>query len=72
MVKRVSKIRARHRKRNRFFRIAGDHDYMIKIVARDIADFDSVYQDLIKKTELETVTSYIAMEAIADNRDITA
>ena len=45
---------------------------MIKIVARDIADFDSVYQDLIKKTELETVTSYIAMEAIADNRDIPA
>ena len=55
-----------------FFRIAGDHDYMIKIVARDMADFDSVYQDLIKKTELETVTSYIAMEAIADNRDIPA
>jgi Lrp/AsnC family transcriptional regulator len=45
---------------------------MIKIVARDMADFDSVYQDLIKKTEFETVTSYIAMEAIADNRDITA
>lgn len=53
-----------------FFRIAGDHDYMIKIVARDMADFDSIYQELIEKTELETVTSYIAMEAIADNRDI--
>ncbi|MDC0499236.1 Lrp/AsnC family transcriptional regulator, partial [Paracoccaceae bacterium] len=38
-----------------FFRIAGDHDYRIKIVASDMADFDSVYQDLIKKTELETV-----------------
>ena len=53
-----------------FFRIAGDHDYMIKIVARDMGDFDRVYQELIRKTELETVTSYIAMEAIADSRDI--
>ena len=55
-----------------FFRIAGDYDYMIKIVARDMADFDRVYQELIRKTELETVTSYIAMEAIADSRDIPA
>lgn len=55
-----------------FYRIAGDHDYMIKIVARDMNDFDRVYQDLIGKTELETVTSYIAMEAIADSRDVPA
>ena len=48
------------------------YDYMIKIVARDMADFDRVYQELIRKTELETVTSYIAMEAIADSRDIPA
>lgn len=53
-----------------FFRIAGDYDYMIKIVARDMNDFDRVYQELISKTELETVTSYIAMEAIADSRDL--
>jgi Lrp/AsnC family transcriptional regulator len=55
-----------------FFRIAGDHDYMIKIVARDMADFDRIYQNLISKTDLETVTSYIAMEAIADGRDVPA
>lgn len=55
-----------------FFRIAGDYDYMIKIVARDMNDFDRVYQKLIATTDLETVTSYIAMEAIADSRDAPA
>jgi Lrp/AsnC family transcriptional regulator len=55
-----------------FFRIAGDYDYMIKIVARDMNDFDQIYQRIISQTELETVTSYIAMEAIADGRDVPA
>jgi len=53
-----------------FYRVAGDYDYMIKIVARDMNDFDRVYQRLISECELETVTSYIAMEAIADSRDV--
>lgn len=55
-----------------FFRIAGDYDYMIKIVARDMNDFDQIYQRIIGQNELETVTSYIAMEAIADGRDLPA
>jgi Lrp/AsnC family transcriptional regulator len=55
-----------------FFRITGDYDYMIKIVARDMNDFDQIYQRIISQTELETVTSYIAMEAIADGRDVPA
>ena len=53
-----------------FFRLAGDYDYMIKVVAQDMNDFDRIYQKLISTTELETVTSYIAMEAIADGRDL--
>lgn len=52
------------------FRIAGDYDYMLKIVARDMNDFDSIYQRLIAGAALETVTSCIAMEAIADRRDL--
>ncbi len=55
-----------------FYRIAGDYDYMIKIVARDMNDFDRVYQKLIGETDLETVTSFIAMETIADGRDVPA
>ncbi len=52
-----------------FYRLAGDYDYMLKIVAKDMNDFDQVYQRLIAGAALETVTSYIAMEAIADRRD---
>ncbi len=53
-----------------FFRIAGDYDYMLKIVAQDMNDFDRIYQRLIRDFELEAVTSYITMEAIADGRDL--
>jgi len=53
-----------------FFRIAGDYDYMLKIVAEDMNAFDRVYQRLTEQVELDTVTSYITMEPIANNRDL--
>lgn len=53
-----------------FYRIAGDYDYMLKVVAEDMNAFDQIYQRLTAKVELETVTSYITMEAIADSRDL--
>jgi len=53
-----------------FYRIAGDYDYMLKVVAEDISDFDLVYQRLIDKLDLDSVTSYITMEKIADQRDL--
>lgn len=53
-----------------FFRIGGDYDYMLRIVTTDMASFDSVYQRLIQKVELESVTSYFAMEAIEERRPL--
>lgn len=53
-----------------FYRLAGDYDYMIKIVAEDMNAFDQIYQRMIAKVELETVTSYITMEGIVRNRDL--
>lgn len=53
-----------------FYRIAGDYDYMLKVVAEDMNDFDRVYQRLIEKLDLDAVTSYITMEKIADQRDL--
>lgn len=53
-----------------FFRIGGEYDYLLKIVARDMAGYDSVYKRLIAEIELETVTSYFAMEAIEEQRPI--
>jgi len=53
-----------------FYRVAGDYDYMMKIIAEDMNAFDRIYQRLIDKIDLETVTSYMTMEAIADARDL--
>jgi len=53
-----------------FYRIGGNYDYMLKIVTRDMKSYDNVYQHLIDKLDLETVTSYFAMEAIVEGRPI--
>jgi Lrp/AsnC family transcriptional regulator len=50
-----------------FHRLAGDYDYMFKVIASDIAAFDRVYQKIIDRVELDTVTSYFSMEVIKDN-----
>lgn len=52
------------------YRIAGDYDYLLKVMAADMNGFDRIYQRLIANLELETVTSLITMEAIADSRDL--
>lgn len=53
-----------------FFRIGGEYDYLLKIIVRDMAGYDDVYKRLIADIELETVTSYFAMEAIEEQRPI--
>lgn len=53
-----------------FYRIAGEYDYMLKIVARDMNAFDAIYRKMIENIDIDTVTSYMAMEAIADNRPL--
>ncbi|PJE26362.1 transcriptional regulator, AsnC family [Pseudooceanicola antarcticus] len=53
-----------------FYRISGDYDYMLKIATEDIAAFDRVYQHITARIELDTVTSYFAMESIIDDRPL--
>ena len=53
-----------------FFRIGGEYDNLLKIVTRDMASYDDVYIRLIEGIELETVSSYFAMEAIEEQRPI--
>jgi Lrp/AsnC family transcriptional regulator len=53
-----------------FFRIGGDYDYLLKIVTHDMISYDAVYQKLISAVELESVTSYFAMEAIEEQRPL--
>lgn len=53
-----------------FFRIGGDYDYLLKVVTRDMAGYDRVYLRLISGVELDSVTSYFAMEAIEEQRPL--
>ncbi len=45
-------------------RMSGDVDYLLKIVAADIADYDRIYQKLIRSIELHDVSSSFAMESL--------
>ena len=47
-----------------FYRMSGDTDYLLKIVVRDIADYDRVYKKLISVVPLHDVSSSFAMERI--------
>ena len=53
-----------------FYRIGGDYDYFLKVVTNDMDSYDEVYQRLIAKVELDSVTSYFAMEAIEEQRPL--
>jgi len=45
-----------------FYRLAGDVDYIIKIMVGSVSDYDSVYQRLISKVKLSDVSASFAME----------
>src|SRR5437763_16212934 len=47
-----------------FYRMAGDVDYMLRVVVADIAGYDSFYKRLIAAVPLKNVTSRFAMEKI--------
>lgn len=47
-----------------FYRMAGDVDYMLRVVVTDIAGFDAFYKKLIATVPLKNVTSRFAMEKI--------
>ena len=47
-----------------FYRMAGDVDYMLRVVVTDIAGYDSFYKKLIGTVPLKNVTSRFAMERI--------
>jgi len=47
-----------------FYRMAGDVDYMLRVVVPDIAGYDAFYKRLIAAIPLKNVTSRFAMERI--------
>jgi Lrp/AsnC family transcriptional regulator, cysteine-sensing transcriptional activator len=47
-----------------FYRMAGDVDYMLRVVTTDIHGYDGFYKRLIAAVPLKNVTSRFAMEKI--------
>jgi Lrp/AsnC family transcriptional regulator len=47
-----------------FYRMAGDVDYMLRVVVSDIQGYDAFYKRLIATVPLKNVTSRFAMEKI--------
>ena len=47
-----------------FYRMAGDVDYMLRVVVPDIQGYDTFYKRLIASVPLKNVTSRFAMEKI--------
>ena len=47
-----------------FYRMAGDVDYMLRVVVTDVHGYDAFYKRLIASVSLKNVTSRFAMERI--------
>ncbi|MEM9600583.1 MAG: Lrp/AsnC family transcriptional regulator [Pseudomonadota bacterium] len=47
-----------------FYRLAGDVDYIIKMMIASVADYDRVYQQLIAKVQISDVSASFAMEKL--------
>jgi len=47
-----------------FYRMAGDTDYLLKLLVRDVGDYDRVYKKLIEAAPLSDVSASFAMERI--------
>ncbi|MFC7290281.1 Lrp/AsnC family transcriptional regulator [Hirschia litorea] len=47
-----------------FYRMAGDVDYLLKIVVNTVADYDRVYKIIISDMEISDVSATFAMECI--------
>jgi Lrp/AsnC family transcriptional regulator len=53
-----------------FYRMAGDVDYMLRVVVKDIAGYDEFYKRLIASVPLKNVTSRFAMEKIKSTTEL--
>ncbi len=47
-----------------FHRMTGDIDYLIKVVASDLRDYDRIYKQLIKTADMSDVNASFSMECL--------
>ena len=53
-----------------FHRMAGDVDYMLKVIVADIESFDKFYKRLIGSSAINEVTSRFSMEKIKETTEL--
>lgn len=52
------------------YRMAGDVDYLMKIIVRNVAHYDRVYQNLISRVSLSDVSASFAMERMKHTTEL--
>ena len=52
------------------YRMSGNVDYLLKILVRDIAEYDRIYKKLIRVTDLYDVSSSFSMEQLKYTTEI--
>nr|WP_018996754.1 Lrp/AsnC family transcriptional regulator [Hirschia maritima] len=53
-----------------FYRMAGEVDYLLKIVVNTVADYDRVYKQIIADMEISDVSATFAMECIKNTTEL--
>lgn len=53
-----------------FYRMAGDVDYLLKVQAGSVKDYDRVYRSLISRIDLADVSATFAMECIKNTTEL--
>lgn len=51
-------------------RLAGEYDYLLKVITRDNQSFDAFYKRLISRIELSNVTSCFSMEQVKKTTEL--
>jgi Lrp/AsnC family transcriptional regulator len=52
------------------YRMAGDYDYLIRVVVSDIAAYDQFYKNLISQVGISDIVSNFAMEQIKSTTEL--
>ncbi|MBX2857552.1 MAG: Lrp/AsnC family transcriptional regulator [Cellvibrionaceae bacterium] len=53
-----------------FFRMAGEYDYLLRVLVKDIKAYDDFYQRFINATSLSDVNSNFSMEQIKSTTEL--
>lgn len=53
-----------------FHRASGDIDYLLRIVAKDMADYDRVYRQLIRSADFSDVSSTFIMDSVKTSTEL--